>query len=102
MNPNFNLGLQPRAFVAILLGTALVLAGPLIAMQFTDEMDWNAFDFAALAVVLLGGGVLFTLVASRARDLRGKTAIGVVVAVALALVVVELGVGLVGSPLAGS
>ncbi|HET7738235.1 MAG TPA: hypothetical protein VFK32_06640 [Tepidiformaceae bacterium] len=102
MNSNANLFTPARSLLLVLLATGLVLMGLLIAMQFSDSMAWSPFDFAALAVLLLGGGFLFTLGASRARDIKRKTAIGAVVAFAVLLLAVELGVGLVGSPIAGS
>ncbi|MBR0552284.1 hypothetical protein J7S20_07190 [Sphingomonadaceae bacterium LXI357] len=36
---------------------AMILLLPLVAMQFTREVDWTPLDFVA-AAVLLGGGVL--------------------------------------------
>lgn len=102
MNPNANLFTPARSLLLILLTTGLVLTVPLIAMQFSEDMNWNTFDFAALAVVVLGAATVFTLAASRVRDLSHRTAIGFLVAIVLALVIVELGVGFLGSPIAGS
>jgi hypothetical protein len=32
---------------------------PLLAMQFTDEVNWNAADFVALGALLAGVGIAF-------------------------------------------
>lgn len=44
---------------------ALLLLVPLIAMQFTDEVVWTAFDFAFAAVMLFGAAGLYELAARR-------------------------------------
>lgn len=35
----------------ILSAAAILLLIPLIAMQFTNEVDWNAFDFAIMGIL---------------------------------------------------
>jgi hypothetical protein len=70
-----------RPAVRIALATALILLLPLVAMQFTDEVDWGVADFAAAGVLLGGTGLLLRrLAARRAGNLAYgavATAIGV-------------------------
>jgi hypothetical protein len=40
------------------IGAAALLLLPAIAMRFTSAMRWGAEDFAAIAVLLLGTGLL--------------------------------------------
>ncbi|KHL25123.1 hypothetical protein PK98_12470 [Croceibacterium mercuriale] len=40
------------------IGAAALLLLPALAMRFTSAMRWGVEDFAALAVLLLGTGVL--------------------------------------------
>ena len=40
------------------LVTALVLLVPLIAMQFSDDVDWGVFDFVFAGVLIGGTGLL--------------------------------------------
>lgn len=40
-------------------GLIAVLAIPLIAMQFTSEVDWDAFDFVFAAILLGAIGIAF-------------------------------------------
>ncbi|WP_295704750.1 hypothetical protein [uncultured Brevundimonas sp.] len=66
-------------------GVALVLLAPLIAMRFTDEVNWTAFDFAFAAVLLIGAGLLLELILWKARGaaLRAGLALAVIAAVLL-------------------
>ncbi len=40
-------------------GLIAILAAPLIAMQFTSEVDWDAFDFIFAAMLLGAIGIAF-------------------------------------------
>jgi hypothetical protein len=42
-----------RQRMAVWGGAALLLALPLVAMQFTDEVKWSAEDFVAFGTLLL-------------------------------------------------
>jgi hypothetical protein len=62
-------------------------------------MDWDAFDFAMVGVLLAGAG-LACLLASKAAP-KHRAVAGVVVLAAVLLVWAELAVGVFGSPIAG-
>jgi hypothetical protein len=61
-------------------------------MQFTDEMNWSLFDFVIAGVLLFGTGVMFVLAARKMPKYRAV--IGIVLALALSWLWVELAVGL--------
>lgn len=84
-----------------IIGTTLILLVPLVAMLFTDEVQWNAFDFVVMGALLLGTGLVYELVTSR-MNVRYRSVIAVVLVAALLLVWAELAVGVFGSPIAGS
>jgi hypothetical protein len=50
-----------RSAIRVGLVTAFVLLLPLVAMQFTDEVDWGVFDFVFAGILLAGGGMLLEL-----------------------------------------
>ncbi|MDX3909611.1 MAG: hypothetical protein QHC67_07295 [Sphingobium sp.] len=56
-----------RAALWLAIGGLLLL--PLVAMQFTDEVNWDGSDFAAAAAQLFGLGVALEFV-SRIRTRR--------------------------------
>lgn len=94
--------LGSKQFLRVLLGTAALLMVPFVAMQFTREVDWTAFDFVVAAVLLAGTGMLVEVAAAWLRTRRARWTAVAVIALGFALVWAELAVGIVGSPLAGS
>jgi hypothetical protein len=93
---------RPGALAAAALAAVLVLLVPLIAMQFSDGVDWTAGDFAAAGVLVFAAG-LGTGSLMRARlPRRYRLAAFAVLAALLFLAWAELAVGLFGTPIAGS
>lgn len=85
----------------IVIGTALILMVPLVAMLFTDDVDWGLFDFLVIGTLLIGAGLTYEFVTSRVNP-RQRGAIAVVIIAAVLLIWAELAVGVFGSPFAGS
>jgi hypothetical protein len=84
-------------YVRVVLITGLMLLIPLIAMLFTDEMQWSLVDFMVAAALLIGAGVTYEFVASRGSTIVHRAAVGLSVLTALLLVWVSLAVGIIGS-----
>jgi hypothetical protein len=78
------------------LGTGLLLLIPLVAMRFTNEVDWSLTDFALMGALLFGTGLAFELVARRARSLPHRAAFAVALGTTFLLVWVNLAVGIIG------
>lgn len=87
--------------------TALLYVAPVVALlvflvlDVVGGVNWTAGDFIVVAVLLFGAALMFDVI-SRKVHRKHRLAIGVGILAALALVWVELAVGLVGSPFAGS
>ena len=86
----------------ILLVIAILLLIPLIAMQFTDEVDWNLLDFIVAGVLLLGTGLVCELILRKVKKIEYRIAICTVVIVLLLLIWAELAVGVFGTTISGS
>ncbi len=86
----------------ILLSIPLLLLIPLIAMQFTDEVNWTPFDFLAMGILLLGAGVACEVVIRMVKKSRKRALFLIVILVLLLLIWAELAVGIFGTPFAGS
>jgi hypothetical protein len=81
----------------ILLAATALLLVPLVAMQFTDEVNWDLADFIVAGVLLFGTGLTYELAARTARPRAYRVAVGLALGAALVLVWVNLAVGLIGS-----
>jgi uncharacterized membrane protein len=85
--------MQNKVFIWIALGTGLILLIPLIAMQFTSEVNWDETDFIVIGSLLFGMGSMFVLVA-RKVDKKYWAFIGVAFTVAFFYLWAEVAVGI--------
>jgi hypothetical protein len=81
-------------FARITLGTALVLVIPLLAMQFTNEVDWSLSDFIIVGALLFGAGIGYELIASKLSSRSHRLVFGAVIILAVAYIWAELAVGI--------
>lgn len=88
--------------IAIVLTVAAFLLIPLIAMQFTDEVNWSLLDFIIAGGLLLGAGFACELIWRTVTKKQHRMAICGIIILALVLFWIELAVGIFNSPLAGS
>ena len=80
----------------VVIGTAILLAIPLVAMQVTDEVAWTVGDFVFAGAILLGAGLAYVAATRRAGPQAYRWAVGVALAAALLLVWANGAVGLIG------
>jgi hypothetical protein len=93
---------QNKRLTGIVLTVALILSIPLIAMQFTNEVDWDLRDFMIMGVLLLGTGLLCELVIRKVTNWNYRIGLIAVLLLVLFLIWAELAVGIFGTPFAGS
>ena len=91
-----------KRLIAILITIALILLVPLIAMQFTNEVDWKLADFIVMGILLTGTGVICEFVLRKVKKIQHRVLLIGVVLVFLFLIWAELAVGIFGTPFAGS
>lgn len=94
--------MKNKRLIGIVLTVSILLLIPLIAMQFTDEVNWTLFDFIVAAVLLLGTGLMCELVMRKVNKIEHRIVICVVLLVLFVLIWLELAVGIFGTPFAGS
>jgi hypothetical protein len=88
--------------IIILSVIASILAIPLIAMQFTNEVQWDLRDFVAAGILLLSTGLAIELVIRNMKTGTSRTIVLIAILIALFLIWAEMAVGIFGSPIAGS
>ena len=74
------------------LMTGLVLLVPLVAMQFTEEVNWTTSDFMVMGVLVFITGLLVDVAARKAGKYRAVAITGIVLL--FLWLWVELAVGL--------
>jgi heme/copper-type cytochrome/quinol oxidase subunit 4 len=75
----------------------VLLALPLVAMQFGNQVNWTGGDFLAAAIMLGGTGALLELAARRSEDIVYRLAAAVGLLTALLLLWVNVAVGVIGA-----
>ncbi|QQR36452.1 hypothetical protein JI749_02095 [Devosia oryziradicis] len=73
---------------------AALLAAPLLAMQFTSEVNWGGEDFIAAALLLGGAGLALEATMRFVRGSATRIVLGLTILIALALIWAELAVGI--------
>ncbi|UOQ70107.1 hypothetical protein [Hymenobacter cellulosilyticus] len=77
--------------------TTCLLSVPLVAMQFTAEVNWTLSDFVVAGGLIFGTGLAYQLLASRAGSLTYRLAVGVALAAGFLSLWANLAVGIIGS-----
>ena len=78
--------------IRLAAATGLLLLIPLIAMQFTAEVNWSPIDFVVMGVLLFATGSIFVLLSRRYP--RQKVIAGCFLALLFVYVWAELAVGI--------
>jgi hypothetical protein len=76
---------------------ALLLLLPLVAMRFTEEVNWTGSDFAFAAVLFGSVGLAFELIVRKSSNLAYRVGAAVAVIGAFLTVWVNGAVGMIGS-----
>ena len=94
--------MKNKRVLYILLIVVILLLIPLIAMQFTNEVNWSLLDFIVAGVLLFGTGLIFDLVIRKTKNTKYRIVIGIAILIILLLVWAELAVGIFDTPMSGS
>lgn len=85
---------QTSRLPIILLTVAGLLMIPLIAMQFTDEVQWGFFDFLVMGILLLATGLSIDFIARKVRNRQNRILMILGAIFAFLLIWAELAVGI--------
>lgn len=89
--------------LSIVVGiVAFILLIPLVAMQFTKEVNWDLGDFVIMGTLLLTTGITIEILTRIVKSAQLKVAFTLIILLILFLIWAELAVGIFGSPFAGS
>jgi VIT1/CCC1 family predicted Fe2+/Mn2+ transporter len=89
----------------LLVGTVtlFLLSLPLLAMQFTSEVNWSVFDFLVAGIMLIGFGSLLSFISGRKiYSLTTRKAAIILAIITFLCIWLELAVGVFNTPIAGN
>lgn len=75
----------------------LILLIPLIAMQFSDEVNWDLMDFVVADLLLFGTGLIFDLMLRKVNKPSIRIVLGITLLLLFFLIWAELAVGIFGT-----
>jgi len=79
-----------------------ILFIPWFAMQFTNEVKWTVMDFILAGVLLLGAGLFIEVILQNVSSKKTRILLFVILILLFMLLWLEMAVGILGTPLAGS
>ena len=88
---------RSRWRIALWGAAALLWLLPLIAMQFTAEMNWDETDFIVFGAMMAGACGAFELAARLTGNGAYRAAAAIALAAAFLLIWINLAVGIIGS-----
>lgn len=93
---------QNKRLITILAIAISILLIPLIAMTFTNEVNWQIFDFLVAGILLIGTGITIEFILRKVKVKRYRTLFIAGSILVLILIWAELAVGIFGTAFAGS
>ena len=89
--------LSARRLALWALGVLLVLMIPLVAMQFSSEVNWDLFDFVIMGAILMAVGLVYELIVRKSEKRTYRVAFGIAIVSFFLLFWVNAAVGIIGN-----
>ncbi|TDX82779.1 hypothetical protein [Epilithonimonas xixisoli] len=80
----------------------VLLSIPLIAMQFTKEVNWTLSDFVIMGILLFATVFTLDFVLKKVKTFKSRLILVLGIVALLMLIWAEMAVGIFGSPIAGN
>jgi hypothetical protein len=81
----------------VALVTAVILFIPLMAMQFTNEVNWSAGDFVIMGILVFTTGFSYVLLIRSSSNIIYRASVALAIGSTFLLIWANLAVGLIGS-----
>lgn len=91
-----------KSIFIIFCTTILLLFIPLIAMQFTEEVNWTLADFLIAALLLISTGLTINYILKKIKKPIFRIVLLMILLATFILIWLELAVGIFDSPISGS
>ncbi|MDO9274789.1 MAG: hypothetical protein Q7T92_04460 [Lutibacter sp.] len=94
--------MQYKRLIIIVFTAIILLLLPLIAMQFTNEVNWSLADFVMAGALLFGTGLMCEVAMRKIKKKKVGIAVCAVLLAVFFLIWAELAVGIFGLPFGGN
>lgn len=94
--------IKSQSITRVVVLTVGILLIPLVAMQFTDEVNWNLADFIIVSVILLGAGFVYEFAVKKLVNTKYRAVSAAVLLAFVLLIWAELAVGIFNTSFSGS
>ena len=94
--------IKKNGILRVFIITGIILSIPLIAMQFSNEVDWDSTDFLVMGILISGIGLTYELIIKKLLNKKYWPLAAVILIGIFLFIWAELAVGIVGSPFAGN
>jgi hypothetical protein len=86
----------------ILFTIVIILFIPLIAMQFTEEVNWTFSDFVVAGFLLFGFGFVCEIIFRNIKKINYRIFFFIVLTLLFLIIWADLAVGIFGLPFSGN
>lgn len=93
---------KSKRYFLLVVGSLSLLLIPLIAMQFSSEVNWSPFDFLVMGVLLIAVASFIEMVLRKVKNSNRRVTWVALIFILFLLIWAELAVGIFGTPFAGS
>jgi Kef-type K+ transport system membrane component KefB len=90
-----------KSIIRMVVVTLGILLIPLIAMLFTDEVNWTVGDFVVMGMLIFSIGLVYELFVRKINKTSYRTIAIVTLVICFFLIWAELAVGIFDTPFAG-
>ena len=87
--------MKNKRLILILASIAVILVIPLIAMQFTNEVNWTLSDFIIMGFLLLSAGLSCEIVLRKVPKTELRIAICIAIIAIFLVIWAQLAVGII-------
>lgn len=84
-----------KSIISVLIVTVLVLSVPLVAMEFSDEVNWGLGDFIIIGALVFVTGLVYEFQVKHIRNTTHRVVAGIALAAVLFLIWAQLAIGLI-------
>ena len=93
---------QNKRLIGIIVVVLVLLFIPLLAMLFTNEVNWNLFDFFVASILLFSAGFSLEFICRKVTKTKTRIVICGLLLLLFFLIWLELAVGVFGTTIAGN